>query len=80
MPFLKNAFESKYYRKFYPAERLDYEKYAEENKCPLNEKLCNEQAVLIPQNVLLGSKSDMNNIANAIQKIKDNAEKIKNKV
>ncbi|MDD2285904.1 MAG: DegT/DnrJ/EryC1/StrS family aminotransferase [Paludibacter sp.] len=79
MPFLKNAFESKYYRKFYPVERLDYEKYAEENSCPLNEKLCNEQAVWIPQNILLGSKADMRHIASAIEKIYRNAEKIKNK-
>lgn len=80
MPFLKNAFNSKYYQKFYSKQELDYDRYSEENKCPANEKLCNEWAVWIPQNVLLGSKSDMNNIANAIQKIKDNAEKIKNKI
>jgi len=79
MPFLKNAFESKYYRKFYPKERLDYDTYAEENKCPLNEKLCNEQAVWIPQNILLGTKSDMDDIASAIEKIYHNAEQIKNK-
>jgi dTDP-4-amino-4,6-dideoxygalactose transaminase len=79
MPYLKNAFESKYYRKFYPKERLDYNQYAEENRCPLNEKLCNEQAVWIPQNILLGSKSDMNRIASAIEKIYNNAEQIKNR-
>lgn len=79
MPFLKNAFESKYFRKFYPAERLDYDKYAGENRCPLNEKLCNEQAIWIPQNILLGSKSDMKRISSAIEKIFSNAEEIKNK-
>lgn len=77
MPYLKNAFESKYFRKFYPEERLDYDKYTEENRCPLNEKLCNEQAVWIPQNILLGSKSDMNRIASAIEKIYHNAEQIR---
>ena len=76
MPYLKNAFESKYFRKFYPAERLDYEKYAEENRCPLNEKLCNEQAVWFSQNILLGSKSDMENIVSVIEKVYSNAEKI----
>lgn len=79
MPYLKNAFESKYYRKFYPAERLDYDRYAQENRCPLNEKLCNEQAVWIPQNILLGSRSDMTHIASAIEKVYRNAEQIKNK-
>lgn len=76
MPYLKNTFNSKYFKKFYPKERLDYNKYAEENKCPLNEKLCNEQAVWIPQNVLLGTKTDMENIANAIEKINTNADRI----
>lgn len=79
MPFLKNAFNSRFFQKFYPKEQLDYEKYAEENECPLNEKLCNEQAVWIPQNVLLGSKTDMENIAFAIEKVKNNADQINRK-
>lgn len=80
MPFLKNAFESKYYRKFYPAKQLDYNQYAEENRCPLNEKLCNEQAVWIPQNILLGSKADMRRIASAIEKVYSNVENIKKRM
>ncbi len=79
MPYLKNAFSSKYFQKFYPKERLDYNKYAQENSCPLNEKLCNEQAVWIPQNILLGSKKDMENIALSIEKVQKNAEDIKKK-
>ncbi len=77
MPFLKNAFESKYFKKIYPKERLDFDKYMDENRCPANEKLCNEQAVWIPQNILLGSTADMDNIANAIDKISKNAGLIK---
>jgi perosamine synthetase len=80
MPFIKSAFESKYFKKFYPMERLDYERYSEENSCPLNEKLCNEQAVWIPQNVLLGTKYDMDNIADAIEKVKNNLDKFKKKI
>ena len=79
MPFLKNAFNSRFYQKFYPKEQLDYERYAEENLCPHNEKLCNEEAVWITQNVLLGSKSDMDKVAGAIQKIRENAGQIKKK-
>ena len=48
----------------------------EENSCPANEKLCNEQAVWFGQNLLLGSKSDMQNIATAIRKIHKNADAI----
>ena len=79
MPVLKNAFESKYFKMFYPQNRLNYEKYAIENACPENEKLCNEHAVWFSQSLLLGSKSDMDNIAFAIDKIHKNAEQIKNK-
>jgi hypothetical protein len=48
----------------------------EENQCPISDKLCNEEAVWIPQNVLLAKKSDMNDIANAFEKISNNAEQI----
>lgn len=76
MPFLKNAFESKYFRKFYSAEELNFDAYKERIKTPLNEKLCNEEAVWFTQNILLGSKSDMQNIANAIEKIHKNVDQI----
>ena len=80
MPFLKNAFNSKYFRKFYPENQLNYDAYMENNKCPENEKLCNEEAIWISQNLLLGSKSDMDNIVFAIEKIQKHAESIKLKV
>ena len=76
MPFLKNVFNSRFFQKFYSKARLDYGKYTEENKCPRNEKLCNEEAVWFSQNMLLGSKKDMDNIATAIEKVYDNAEKL----
>ena len=60
----------------YPKEMLDIRKYAEENKCPENDSLCDE-AVWIGQNLLLGEKSDLDDIAAAIEKIQKNAEKIK---
>ena len=80
MPFLKNAFNSKFFQRNYAKSRLDYEQYAADNACPENEKLCNEEAVWISQSMLLGSKSDMDNIAFAINKIQKNAEQIKNKL
>jgi perosamine synthetase len=55
---------------------LDIKKYNELNKCPENDLLCSE-AVWFTQNMLLGTKSDMDDIASAIQKIHKNAEKIK---
>ena len=79
MPFLKNAFESKYFKKFYSAADIDYERYMEENAFPKNEKLCNEQAVWFGQNLLLAPKEDMRNIAVGIRKIQMNAEAIMSK-
>jgi perosamine synthetase len=77
MPFLENAFQTKNFRKMYPKEMLDSKKYYAQNQCPENDRLCNEEAVWFTQNMLLGNQSDMQDIANAIKKIQDNAEKIK---
>ncbi len=79
MPFIKNTFESKLFHKFYKDEELNYERYAQENKCPVNEKVCNEEAVWLFQNLLLGTKQDMDNIAEAIVKIQKNADLINKK-
>ena len=79
MPFLGNAFQSKNYKKMYPENMLDINKYNENNKCPANDRLCNEEAVWLTQNMLLGSKSDMDDIAFAIEKIYHNSEKIKSR-
>jgi len=79
MPFIKNAFNSKYYQKFYPKGLLDYDRWAEENKCPLNDMLSTEQAVWIGHEVLLGTKEDFNNIAQAMSKVQMNADLINKK-
>jgi perosamine synthetase len=75
-PYLKNAFQSKNFQKMYSREMLDFEKYTEQNLCPVNNVLC-EEAVWLMQNLLLGKQSDMDDIAMAIDKIRKNAEKIK---
>lgn len=74
--FLKDAFESKAYQNSYKKEQLNFEKYVADNRCPENEQLCKE-AVWFTQNMLLGPKSDMDDIAAAISRIHANAEKIK---
>jgi hypothetical protein len=77
MPYLNNAFQSKNFQKMYPKEMLDFETYKEQNLCPENETLCNDEAIWLPQNVLLGTKKDMDDIALAIERIHENADKIK---
>jgi len=80
MPYLDDAFRSKNYRKMYSSEMLDFGKFVERNQCPENNRVCNEEAVWIFQSLLLGSKSDMNDIAIAIGKVQKSAGKIKAKI
>jgi len=77
MPYLANAFQSKNFRKMYSAKALDINLYNEQNHCPANDKLCNEEAVWFAQSMLLAGQSDMDDITAAVAKIHDNADQIK---
>jgi dTDP-4-amino-4,6-dideoxygalactose transaminase len=78
MPYLKNVLKTKNYQLMYPSDMLDYNKYMERNECPVNDQLCDE-TIWFMQNLLLAEKSDMDDIAMAIERIHKNAEKIRNK-
>ena len=56
-------------------EKKTMKLWLERNHCPENEKLTT-QAVWFTQNMLLGSKTDMDQIAEAIMKIQKNASEI----
>lgn len=77
-PYLEHAFKTKNFRKMYSPEELDFNKFSEANECPENDKLCVE-SVWLQQNMLLAEKPDLDNIADAIERIRKNAEQIKNK-
>jgi dTDP-4-amino-4,6-dideoxygalactose transaminase len=51
---------------------VDYESMV----CPETEKACYDEAIWFTQNVLLGSKEDMDDIVETINKIKENAEEM----
>jgi dTDP-4-amino-4,6-dideoxygalactose transaminase len=70
-PFLRAAFDSKGFRRLYPKEVLD--RWEERNHCPANDQLC-EEAVWFTQAMFLGTRSDMDQIAEAIRKVRGNAE------
>ena len=53
-----------------------FNKYVEQNHCPLNDWVCDAENVNFKQNILLGTRSDMDDIIIAIQKVYDNADKI----
>lgn len=73
-PFIKATLESKGYKRLFPEKTL--KEWAEHNACPANDKLCTE-AVWFTQNTLLGSRSDMEQIAEAISKIQRLAGELK---
>jgi len=67
------ALTSKNFTRSFPKARLD--QYRKELNYPGNDRLCQE-AVWLGQNMLLTEKRDMDDIANAIQKIYDNRDKL----
>lgn len=69
-PFLKNVIASRGFKRLFPARRL--KEWEERNHCPANDKLCSE-AIWFTQNMLIGSRSDMDQIAEAIRKIHANS-------
>ena len=69
-PFLKEALYSRGFLKVYGKEAIDG--YFERMACPENDRLCTE-SVWFTQNMLLGPQQDMDDIADAIEKIHANA-------
>jgi len=67
------ALNSKNFKRSFSKERLD--RYRRENRYPENDQLCKE-AVWLTQNMLLGTKRDMDDIADAILKIYENRDKL----
>jgi dTDP-4-amino-4,6-dideoxygalactose transaminase len=70
---IEAALNSKNFKRSFSKERLD--RYRKELHYPDNDQLCNE-AVWFTQNLLLGNKSDMDDIADAILKIYENRDKL----
>lgn len=66
-PFLKKTFASRGFQTIYSKQRLA--QWEEANHLPANDRLCSE-AVWFTQNMLLGPRSDMDQIAQAVQKIR----------
>ena len=69
-PFLKAALQSRSYQRLFPEDVL--RNWNDLNECPANNQLC-EEAVWFTQNMFLGRRSDMDQIAEAIRKIQKHA-------
>jgi len=72
-PFFEKTLKSGNFRRMYSRKRLD--RCRRQNHCPDNDRLCRE-AVWLSQNMLLGTKADMDDIADAILKVYENRDKL----
>jgi dTDP-4-amino-4,6-dideoxygalactose transaminase len=71
--FLKELFGSKAYKRVYPAKLLA--EWEERNRCPANDRLC-EEAVWLTHSMLLAPRKDMDDIVKAVRKIHAHAAEI----
>jgi perosamine synthetase len=71
--FFGNALQTKNFRRAYSKQRLN--RCRQLNHCPDGDRLCDE-AVWLFHSLLLGPKSDMDDIADAIEKIYENRSKL----
>ena len=71
--FLEHTFQSKNFKKMYSPKQI--ERARQMSECPENDRLCSE-AVWFFQSLLLGSRKDMDDIANAIEKIYENRDQL----
>jgi perosamine synthetase len=72
-PFLAATLQSRGFQRLFSAERIA--EWHETNRCPANDRLC-EEAIWLGQNVLLGTRQDMEQIAEAFRKVQRNADKL----
>ena len=72
-PFLKNTLESRGFQAIYGQGRIS--EYFEKARCPVNDQLC-ETAVWLTQTMLLGPRSDMDQIAEAVRKVQKNGSRL----
>ncbi len=69
--FIEHTLNSKAFQIIYSKDRL--RRYRERNQCPVSDKL-SEEGVWLTQHMLLGTRKDMDEIADAIIKIHNNRE------
>lgn len=69
-PFLEETFATRGYRAIYPSEVL--RGWRGRNQCPQNDRLCSE-AIWLTQTMLLGPRRDMDDIVDAVLKVKTHA-------
>ena len=69
-PFLEETFATRGFKAIYPAELL--RGWRDRNRCPQNDRLCSE-GVWLTQTMLLGPRRDMDDVAEAVLKVRAHA-------
>jgi perosamine synthetase len=73
-PWVEHILSSKVYKKMFSQDRL--QKYRDEVPCPKCDRVCREMAMIWASGPLLGTRADMDDIANAIIKVYENRDKL----
>ena len=73
-PWIEHILNLKVYQKMFSKKRLD--RYRDEIKCPNCDQVCREMVMIWASGPLLGTKEDMDDIANAIIKVYENKDKL----
>ena len=73
-PWVDHILDSKVYQKMYSAKRL--QQYRQQNDCPNCDKVCQEMAMIWASGPLLGTKQDMDDIVDAIEKVYANRDEL----
>jgi hypothetical protein len=66
---------AKVYQRMYSAKRL--QEYLEQNQCPGRDKVCQDTVAFWSSGILLAEEKDIDQIANAVFKIHENKDKLK---
>ena len=74
-PYVTALVKNPHFLKIYGEKAM--KQWLERNQCPQNDLLTGEQSLWITQSMLLGSRQDMEQIAEAVRKIQKNAHELK---
>jgi dTDP-4-amino-4,6-dideoxygalactose transaminase len=74
-PWVDHVLGSKVYQKMYSPRRL--ERYRDELPCPKCDQVCDEMAMIWASGPLLGTREDMDDVADAILKVYENRDALK---
>jgi len=73
-PWIDHILTQKVYKKMFSEKRL--QRYRRQRECPICDKVCEEMVMLWASGPLLGTTKDMDDVADAIEKVYENREKL----